>query len=755
MRARPKQRGERSQIRLFGWLIGIIFSVGFHAPSIAAEKLIEDIQYTQITLQELELRIQLNQAHERPLDFTTDSPPRIALDFANTRSSFPRKSIGLESPQASSLQIISAKGRSRVVVNLYETSEYFITQEGDSTIVRILNDSASPAAAAPQQTPPPVIPSRPEAVPPATVATPIPTLDNQSVKASPPTPSEPVVRATPKPVEPRFIGARKIMDIDFRRSDSGGGKIMFSLSSPDIEAEVRESQNKILVEFNDTYLPDNLIQRMDVMDFGTPVRFVDAMMIGKKTRILIDPKSNRYDQLAYQSDDLFVVEINPPKVKKNKTRRLSKKKNYSGERLSLNFQDIEVRSVLQLLADFTGLNIVVSDTVSGNLTLRLKNVPWDHALDIILKSKSLDKRKNGNVVLIAPSTEIAAREQEEMEVLAKKVELAPLVTEYIQVNYAKAKSLATILRKTDKTSGVLSDRGSVSVDERTNTLLVTDTEDKLVEVQELVRGLDIPVRQVLIESRIVVATDDFNKELGVRFGVSADTLEGARDGGNGAFTSGTLNATDQISNGETVTPPDRFNVNLPTTSRAGSIALALAKLPLGSLLELELSAMQAEGKGEVISSPRVITSNQKEAFIEQGVEVPYLEASSSGAATISFRKAVLGLKVRPHITPDDRIIMDLTVNKDSVGEMFGEGRSRIPSIDTREVSTQVLVSNGETVVLGGIYEQEIKDERRKVPFFADIPFIGRFFRSKIYENDKTELLVFVTPKIVRDQYEQP
>jgi type IV pilus assembly protein PilQ len=418
---------------------------------------------------------------------------------------------------------------------------------------------------------------------------------------------------------------------------------------------------------------------------------------------------------------------------------------YVGEELSLNFQDIEVRSVLQLLADFTDLNIVVSDSVSGKVTLRLKNVPWDQALDIILRTKGLDKRKSGNVIMVAPSQEIAAREASEREANQKAIELEPLRTEFVQVNYAKAAEVAAILKS--DTGGVLSDRGNVTIDDRTNTILVNDTVDVLGKVRALVTRLDIPVRQVLIESRIVIATDDFNRELGSRFGINRNTTNNDNEGlalsGNATGTSALLAGSDPGLN--------RFNVNLPATNQAGSIALALAKLPFGTLLELELSAMQAEGRGEVISSPRVITANQHEAYIEQGVEIPYLEASSSGASSIAFRKAVLALRVKPQITPDERIIMDLTVNKDTVGQIFsGEGQSRVPSIDTREVKTQVLVANGETVVLGGIYEQETIQSREQVPFFGDLPLIGKLFQHNSSEDDKTELLVFVTPKIVND-----
>jgi type IV pilus assembly protein PilQ len=425
---------------------------------------------------------------------------------------------------------------------------------------------------------------------------------------------------------------------------------------------------------------------------------------------------------------------------------------YSGEKLSLNFQNIEVRAVLQLLADFTGMNLVTSDTVKGNLTLRLKNVPWDQALDIILKSKGLDVRQSGNVMMVAPAAEIAAREKQQLEAKRQLVELEPLYTEIIEIKFAKASELQTLLSSRGKGSsggsgskqrGFLSPRGNITVDERTNTLIIFDTAESLNNMRDVIEQLDKPVRQVLIESRIVIANNDFNKELGVRFGTSTQNDNSSL----GQFvTSGNLNGTSQIINGEDLEQVDRLNVDLPVANPSGSIGLALAKLPLGMILELELSAMQAEGKGEVISSPRVITSNQKQATIEQGTEIPYQEATSSGATNVSFKEAVLKLDVTPQITPDDRIVMDLEVSKDEVGEVF----LGVPSIDTRSVMTQVLVDNGETVVLGGIYEQSKSDGVERVPFFGDLPYVGFLFKNTFNEDRKRELLVFVTPKIVKE-----
>ncbi|NOR39905.1 MAG: type IV pilus secretin PilQ, partial [Gammaproteobacteria bacterium] len=514
------------------------------------------------------------------------------------------------------------------------------------------------------------------------------------------------------------------------------GNVMLVAPSEEIAAREKlelESQKQI----------EELERRLDVLDFATPVKTIDTFTKGENVHMVITPMGE-YEYLAYQSGNQFTIEVREltkEEVEESKKDELG----YSGERLSLNFQGIEVGSVLQLIADFTGINIVVSDTVGGSLTLRLKNVPWDQALDIILKTKGLAMRQNGNVMLVAPSEEIAAREKLELESQKQIEELEPLYSEFIQVNYAKAEDIAELLKSADTT--LLSDRGMATIDERTNTLLVQDIASKLVEVRKLVARLDIPVRQVLIEARIVVAKNDFAKDLGVKFGLSKRTrfnddhvlvVGGAQQGGV---------VTDPVTGFEVPSGSgsDGLLVDLPVIGATSSIGLAVGKL--GShLLQLELSAMEAEGTGEVISSPRVLTSNQKAAFIESGVEIPYQEATSSGATNVSFKKAVLSLNVVPQITPDDRIIMDLQVNKDSVGEVF----LGVPSIDTNEVSTQVLVDNGETLVLGGIYEQTRSDEIDRVPFFGELPLVDWMFKQTRTVDDKAELLIFVTPKIVKE-----
>ncbi|HEY3486561.1 MAG TPA: type IV pilus secretin PilQ family protein, partial [Gammaproteobacteria bacterium] len=611
---------------------------------------------------------------------------------------------------ARSISTAEAKGRTRVVLNLTQLVQYHTQIDGNNIYLSLGTESAAQASST------------------AAAGSSLPPSKGKSKGAA---------------VIPRK-SSRTINDIDFRRGGKGEGRVIVNLSEPNIPIDVKQEGEKLVVDFIGAALPDALARRLDVVDFATPAKTVDSFINGSNVRIIVTPLDSNYEHLAYQSDDVFTLELKPI-PKEVREQQVKEKFGYTGERLSLNFQDIEVRSVLQLIADFTNLNVVVSDSVSGTLTLRLKNVPWDQALDIILDSKGLAQRKSGNVLLIAPTEEIATREKLELEAVKQVQELAPLRSEYVQINYAKAEELAALLRGGEKAGGsLLSERGRVTIDQRTNTLLVQDTADKLEEVRALVTRLDIPVRQVEIVSRIVIASNDFNKELGIRFGATRSSVTAD---GDGTINTGNLNAVTDILNGDDIELNDRMNVNLPTTGGSfGTLALALAKLPFGTLLELELSSLQAEGRGEVISTPRVLTANQKEAFIEQGVEIPYEVATSSGATAIAFKKAVLSLLVTPQITPDDRIIMDLTVNNDTVGELF----SGIPSIDTREVNTQVLVNNGETIVLGGIFEQNTREDVAKVPFFGDLPGIGRLFKRTTTEDDKSELLIFVTPKIIKE-----
>ncbi|MEO1204144.1 MAG: type IV pilus secretin PilQ family protein, partial [Pseudomonadota bacterium] len=554
-------------------------------------------------------------------------------------------------------------------------------------------------------------------------------------------------------------GPRSISNVDFRRTRDGGGRIVVDLTDASTPVDIRQEGGRIVAEFRGTNVPAELVRRLDVQDFATPVTTIDTLRVNDDTRIMITA-DQAYEQLAYQSDNVFTIEVNPvQQVDEGAQSIFSEEKSYDGERVTLNFQDIETRAVLQLLAEISGQNIVVADTVQGNVTLRLNSVPWDQALDILLTTKGLDMRANGNVIIVAPAEEIAARERADLEARQQIKELEPLYSEFLQVNYAKAADLAQLIESGSGTS-LLSERGSVAIDERTNTILVQDTAAQLRSIRRMVSTLDIPVRQVLIESRIVNVNDDFSREFGVRLGLTSvqDNSDGTLFSVTGTSAgSETIvqSALDNLANTAQPFPVEapvinnRYNVNLPVANPAGQIALAV--LDSDYIVDLELSALQAEGQGEIISTPRVITANQKEAVIRQGVEIPFQESSSSGATTTQFKDAVLSLTVTPQITPDDNIIMDLIVSQDSVGELVASATGGfVPSIDTREVQTQVLVRNGQTVVLGGIYETERAKVNTKVPVLGDIPGLGVLFRTTRNVANKSELLIFVTPKIIEE-----
>ena len=668
------------------------------------------LDYSVMTGNTVQIVFTFDDTAVAPRTFTIDEPARIALDFADTDNKLEQRSMQVGIGSMQSIVTAAAKNRTRVVLNLSQKADYTTSVSGNQVTLTIAGGD--------------------QAVLPVANTT-------ASGTTAGLTESSPAVSAV----------AKGVTNIDFKRGPNGEGRVIIDLTTTSISTDVWRENNVIHIEMIGSQLPSELQRRMDVSDFATPISFIDSIQEGSNIHMIISSLGD-FEHLAYQTDRVYTIEV-APISKEDEEKKKKAKFGFTGERLSLNFQDIEVRSVLQLLADFTGLNLVVSDSVEGNLTLRLKNVPWDQAMDIILKTKGLDQRKAGNVILIAPTDEIAAREKLELEARKQVEELERLRTEFIKVNYARASDIADLLKLTD--NAILSPRGSVSVDERTNTLLIKDTNSSLTNVRILLAELDIAVRQVLIESRVVIANDDFSKELGVRFGISASSGGSGSIVGNGdqnAITSGTLAGAGAIANG--IAPgADSLNVNLPVQNPAGSFALALAKLPLGTLLEMELSAAQIEGRGEVVSSPRVITADSHTARIEQGVEIPYLELDD-GDATLKFRKAVLSLEVTPQITPDDRIIMDLDVHKDNVGEevSFGRGLSA-PSIDTREVQSQLLVDNGQTVVLGGIYETVQAHQVTRVPFFSDLPLVGFLFKSTKDVDDRTELLIFVTPKILQ------
>ena len=707
-RATVSNKGGRPTLRaLSGLLATLAVAWASFAQAQASATTLTAVEVKTMAGNALEVRLRTSGPAPEPLTFTIDQPARLSVDLPDVGLALEQRRIDVNAGGVDSIVAAEAGGRTRVVFNLDSLVPYAARAEGNAVIVTLGAQAGAQAAVA-----------------------------EYSAAAA--------------------AGPRSIAGIDFRRSAEGAGRVVVKLSDPHTPASLKQEGNRVIVDFTGARLPEELMKRYDVLDFATPVSTVDATRLGDSARIVVTA-SGDFEQLAYQTDDTYVVEV---KQRPKKAILTEAEKVYTGERLTLNFQDIDVRAVLQLLADTSGQNIVVSDTVKGRVTLRLQNVPWDQALDIVLRTKGLDMRRKDNVILVAPQAEIAAREKAELAAQKDIQELAPLRTEFLQINYAKASDIAKLLKSGGEGS-LLSSRGNVSIDERTNTLLVQDTAEQLDGIRALVATLDIPVRQVLIESRIVIVSDDFTRELGVRAGFTRVS----DDVGDLFAISGSAQSTDSIVSSaldnlaETGNPYpvqvpfgnfDRYNVNMPVSNPAGRIALAILDFD-DFLIDLELSAAQAEGKGKIVSSPRVITANQREAIIEQGVEVPYQESASSGATTTQFKKAVLSLKVTPQITPDDRVILDLEVNKDSVGQLVPSATGGfVPSIDTRSITTQVLVNDGQTVVLGGIMETEEREGERKVPFLGDIPGLGVFFKSKSKSNNRDELLIFVTPKILRE-----
>lgn len=528
----------------------------------------------------------------------------------------------------------------------------------------------------------------------------------------------------------------KIQAIDFRRGESGEARVMIFLQENMAAIDVSEKAGKIVAEFHNTDILDDLLYQLDVMDFGTVVSTVETFKDGINSRIVIDTTTG-FDYNYQQLDNIFTLTVEKDESKRS---FLGDGKDYQGKPMSLNFQDISIRQVLQIIAQYNNFNLVTSDSVEGNITLRLDGVPWDQALDVVLRMKGLDKRMDGSILMVAPTEELASREARELEVKQKVAELEPLYSEYIQLNYAKAKDFSDLLKL--EGNSILSSRGSVSVDERTNTLLIKDTAVSIESVRRMIENLDIPVKQVKIESRMVTVRDNVQEDLGIRWGFS--------DQQNSDGVSGTLEGANNIANGIIPALSDRLNVNLPIANPAGSIGIHVAKLADGTLIDLELSALEQENKAEIIASPSITTANQKLARIEQGTEIPYVQAASSGATTVEFKKAVLSLEVTPQITPDDKIILDLVITQDTRGDTVQTPTGPAVAIDTQKIRTQVLVDNGQTVVLGGIYQQQIVSSTKKVPLLGDIPYLGYLFQSNSEYNEKKELLIFVTPKILNE-----
>jgi type IV pilus assembly protein PilQ len=647
-----------------------------------------------------------------PPNFTIASPARIAFDFPGTVNALGRSTQDVGQGELRSMSVVQGADRARLVLNLRRPVAHEAALDGRSVLITL--SEASGAAAQ--------------------------------------TPGGQVAHFA----QGRADAKHAIRDVDFRRGRAGEGRVMVELSDTSTGIDIRTQGQNIVVEFLKTSLPDNLRRRLDVIDFGTPVNTVATFQQGENVRMVIEPKG-QWEHNAYQSDTQFVLEVKP--LSADPLREA--KGRYTGEKLSLNFQNVEVRAVLNVIADFTDLNIITSDTVTGNITLRLKDVPWDQALEIILQTRGLDSRRSGNVIWIAPRDELATREKLALEAANQINDLEQTRTEAFQMNYQKAADVQKLL--SDPNQRILSKRGSAVVDARTNTLFVQDTPARLEEVRKLLAKIDIPVRQVMIEARIVEANDSFSKNLGTRLGWNDTTFlrgqsPGTRILGNDDvrfLASGNVIGTG-IRLGQTPDPgtgyfPDSYNVILPAQGlnnfNAGQFAFSLFSSSLSHILNIEVSALEADGRGKIIASPRVLTADQVEALIEQGTEVPYQTATSSGATSISFRKAVLSLKVKPQITPDGNVIMTLDVTKDVVGE----GTGSFVQINTKHVKTEVLVENGGTVVIGGIYEQNERSDVTKVPLLGDIPYLGRLFRNDATTRDKTELLVFITPRIVNER----
>jgi len=701
-----------------------------------AANAVESINFSQVQGGKIIVKVGMRDAlTATPQGFAVTNPPRIAIDLPNTVNALNRNQIEAGEGDLRSVSVVQTANRTRLVMNLTRNLTYTQALDGKQLIVTI---DASQAQASGSTV--------------ATTPTAAPTVFAEA---------------------PAGVTRYNLRDVDFRRGPNSEGRVVVDLSSANIGIDIRQQGRQLVLDFINTNVPRNLVRRLDVGDFGTPVRFVDTFEQAGNARMVIEPRG-LWEYSAYQTDTQFIVEVKPVKEDPNRLVQ-SATPGYAGEKLSLNFQNVEVRAVLQVIADFTGLNIITSDTVGGNLTLRLKDVPWDQALDIILQAKGLSKRKNGNVVLIAPTDELAAKEKLALEAQAAVSDLEPVRTESFALSYAKAADIQGLL--TSKDQRILSKRGAASVDERTNTIFVQDTGGRLEEARRLILQLDVPVRQVLIEARIVIADDKWGRQLGVRFGtqsafntnnynfgVSGTAVDTVSPLSNNPISRGSsslsspyggagFNATGPGLGALPIgAQPEQLNVNLPVAGAAGQLALSILNLGSGNLVNIELSALEADNRGKVVSSPRVITADKKRAVISQGTEIPYLTAAASGATTVSFKPATLELAVTPRITPDDRIIMDLEVKKDSVGALIPSGTAggTIPSIDTKKVSTQVLVDNGDTIVLGGIFEQTTRTTVDKVPFLGDLPLVGYMFKRTVKQDDKTELLIFVTPKIVKD-----
>lgn len=676
----------------------------------AADVAVTDISFSSKPGSIFEIRMDFDGTPPEPRAYTIEKPARISMDFEGVSSALDRKKFSLPYGNATGVMVLESGDRTRMIVNMVKLVPYATRIEGNSLIVEVGNEGANDYLKQVQ--------------------------DPNKLAA---------------PVLPRDQAISAIEALEFQRSEGGEGRLLLTLSDPNIDVNVFSEGGLVKIEFLETTAAEDILRRYDVTDFATPVSSMDVAASERGITIAMKA-TGEYDYLAYQADNQYVVSVKPLTADEVEARK--NEFTYVGDKLSLNFQDIEVRAVLQLIADFTELNLVASDTVNGRITLRLQNVPWDQALELVLKTKGLDKRQVGNVLMVAPAAEIAERERQEIEANKQIAELAPLQTEFVRIRYANADDIVELFDAGSTDGGTLiSSRGSVIVDSRTNSLIMTDTAAKLAEIRTLIDMVDIPIRQVMIEARIVIAQSDVSRELGIRWGGGGVNV--SDNGRKITSVSGDLdNVVDinsDIVNGvdPVLSFPGALLVDLGVTNSTSGFAVGYTSSDL--FLTAELSALEAAGSGEVVSQPKVITGDKQQATIKSGTEVPYQESSSSGETTTSFKEAVLALDVIPNITPDDRILLDLKINQDSVGDLVPSGQGgTIPTIDTTQLTTQVLVGNGETVVLGGVFRTEDIESTAKVPFLGDIPYLGVLFKNTNLQQTKTETLIFITPRILAD-----
>ena len=710
----------------------LVLLLGVAAP-LLAQPVIEDITFSSQPGSKFEVRLDFSEAP--PADYsayTIEEPARIAIDFPGTKSGLDQKRFSLPFGNATGVLVLEAGDKTRLVLNLIKLVPYDAVISGNQLVLQVGQDSSGGYT---------------KATPPSNV------LESQM---------EPVVEAR-----------SQLTDLQFRRAESGEGRLILQLSDPSVDVNVFSEGGKINLEFLATTVPDGLLRRFDVTDFATPVNSIEVTTTERGTRLLLEAEGT-YDYLAYQTGKEYILSVKPLSDDEKKARL--NEFTYVGERISLNFQDIEVRAVLQLIADFTDLNLVASDTVSGNITLRLQNVPWDQALELVLRTKGLDSRRIGNVLMVAPAVEIAERERQEIESNKQIAELAPLQSEFIRIRYAKASEVVNLFEAGSEEGGSLvSDRGSVVVDERTNSIIITDTATKLAEIRDLIERVDVPIRQVMIEARIVIASTNLDEELGIEWGggyIGVDSSNGNIYSASGSREQVVSFNQDTVAG---VTPTLNYPVqggqqqggNQGGDGQQQQQGLGAALVDLGVsqatsgfavgftsndlFLTAELSALESSGQGEVVSQPKIITGDKQLATIKSGSEIPYQEGAASGATTVSFKEAVLKLEVTPNITPDDRILLDLVVNQDSLGDLVPSGTGGlIPTINTTQLTTQVLVGNGETVVLGGVFQNDEITQIRKVPFLGDIPYLGTLFKNTASKTSKTETLIFITPRILSE-----